>query len=117
MSIEIKVAIIGLAATILTVGASLLGSWWMVKALLSRVPSQNQNDAANTAATSLKMADEALKMAQESQRQNKEILDRLAGLHRLTVDFDMQDLLKDGKALIHFGQIEVVKAPVESDVV
>ncbi len=78
-----------------------------------RAKHQDTNDDASTAQISLNMAQQAIRMAEESANQNKLILDRLAGMHRLTVDFDIRELLESGKAIVKFGQIEALKMEPE----
>lgn len=72
---------------------------------------QNMGDAADTARTALEIAEKATAAQKNIQEQLDSMRKMIAGLHRLTVDFEMEDLVRDGKASIKCGTIEVVKTP------
>lgn len=108
---------------LVTVGSSILASWWLFvsterKTAIEEKKQKNDNElgATETAKKALEVAQAATNRAKEEADARKiieekldKVLDTLSGTHRLSVDFEMRDLLQNGRAMIREGYIEVVK--------
>lgn len=108
---------------VLTVGASVLGSYWLFQSNQRRSAldeKKEKGESQNTAIDTANKALEASKLAAERaleeatarqaiEQKLDKVLDTLSGMHRLSVDFEMRDLLQNGRATIREGFIEVVK--------
>lgn len=108
---------------VVTVATSILGSYWIFvsnerKTAIEEKKQKGESElgAAETAKKALEVAQVATSRAKEEAEARKviedkldKVLDTLSGMHRLSVDFEMRDLLQNGRAMIREGYIEVVK--------
>jgi len=103
---------------------ALVGGWVITTAIaiigalpqLKRFRSQNAKDQADTASTYQALADkagsqaaEAIKRADEANVKYDKVMLAIKGPHSIYAEFEMEDLIRDGRADLKNAWIELVK--------